>query len=71
MFRILGLQRAHQELKLGKPAQTLETTVLQEKRPARKSAADAPLKPLKSSFASPHQGENASDLIIGMVRVPE
>jgi len=71
MVRILGLQRAHQEFKLGKPTQTLEATVFQEKGPACESSADAPLKPLESSFTSAYQGENASDLIIGMVRVPK
>jgi hypothetical protein len=71
MVGILGLQRAHQEFKLGKPAETLETRVFQEKGPARESSADTPLKPLKGGFASFYQGENASDLIIRMVRVPK
>jgi hypothetical protein len=45
--------------------------VFQEKWPACKSAADTPLKPGKGSFTPPQQGENASDLIIGMVSVPK
>jgi hypothetical protein len=71
MVGILALQRAHQEFKLWKPVQTLETAVFQKKRPARESAADTPLKPFKSSFESPNQGENARDLTIGVVRVPK
>jgi len=71
MVRIFGLERAHQEFELGKPAQTLEARVFQEKGPAPESSTDTPLKPLESSVASAYQRENASDLIIGMVRVPK
>lgn len=37
-----GLQRAHQEFKLGKHPQTLETRVFQEKWPARESGGQGP-----------------------------
>ena len=69
MVRVLGLQRAHQEFELRQPVQTLKTRIFPEKRPTRESSADTALKPFKGGFVSSRQGENASDLIIGMVSV--
>jgi hypothetical protein len=51
MIRILGLQRAHQQLKLAQPMQVLQTMVFQEKWPAGEPAADASLQPGKGIFA--------------------
>jgi hypothetical protein len=48
MIRILGLQGTHQQFKLRKSMQVLETMVFQEERPAGETGADAPLQPLKS-----------------------
>src|ERR1035438_5367925 len=69
MIRVLGLQRADQKFELGKTSQTREAGIFQEVRPASESGADAPLKPLKGSFAPSRQGEGASDLMIRMVCV--
>src|ERR1700675_941125 len=71
MVRIFGLQRADQKVELGKTSQTREAGIFQEVRPASEAGADAPLQPLKSSFAPSGQGERAGDLIVRMVRVPE
>src|ERR1700758_5155023 len=67
MIRVFGLQRGDQEFKLRKAAQTCKGRILQEERPAGEPSADAPLKPLKGSFAPSRQSESASDLIIRMV----
>src|ERR1700730_10955637 len=67
MVRILGLQRAHQNFKFRKTEQILETRVLQKKWPARKSAADTPLKPFKGRRTPLQQRKDTSDLIVGMV----
>src|SRR6266700_6075747 len=69
MVGVLSLQRAHQEFELRQPVQTLQTRIFSEKRPTRESSADTALKPFKGGFVSSRQGENASDLIIGMVSV--
>jgi hypothetical protein len=69
MVRILRLQRTHQDFKLRKTAQILETRVFHKKRPARESSADASLKPFKRLGWPPQYGENTGDLIIGMVGV--
>src|ERR1700733_9713928 len=71
MVRVFGLQRADQKFELGKTSQTREAGIFQKVRPASEAGADAPLQPLKSSFAPPSQGERAGDLIIRMVRVPK
>ena len=71
MVRVLGLQAADQKFELGETSQAREAGIFQEVRPASKAGADAPLQPLKSSFAPSGQGERAGDLIVGMVRVPE
>src|ERR1700675_1754453 len=71
MAWIPGLNRAHQQVKLRQPMQVLETTVVPEKWPAGESAAHAALEPLKSGLAISCKREDAGDLIIGMMRVPE
>src|SRR5882724_11201014 len=71
MIGILGLQGTHEQIELRHPAQTLETGVFQEKRPAGKACADTPLQPLKGSFVATGERENASDLVIVVVRVPK
>src|SRR5208282_469415 len=69
MVRVLGLQRADQKFELGKTSQTCEGGIFQKIRPASEPGTDAPFQPLKSSFASPGEGERAGDLIVGMMRV--
>lgn len=49
--------------------QALKTMIFKEERPAGEAAADASFQPGKGSFTLGGQSENASDLIIGMVRV--
>src|SRR5271165_5395238 len=71
MVRIFGLQGAHQDLEFRKTAHTLQANVPHEKWPARKSAADALFKPLKGQRTAAQQRIDASDLIVGMVGVPE
>lgn len=71
MVWILGLQRAYQQFKLRKPVQVFEAMVLLEKRPAREPGAYAALQPLESGFALASQGQNAGNLVIGVVRVSE
>ena len=71
MVRIPSLQRAHQQVKFGKPAQILQPRVFHKKRPARESGADAALQPFKSICGPLQQRENASNQIISMVRMPE
>ena len=71
MVRVFGLQRADQKFELGETSQTREAGIFKEVRPASEAGADAPLQPLKSSFAPSGQGERAGDLIVRMVRVPE
>src|ERR1700675_4835964 len=71
MVRILGLQRAHQHFKFRETTQILETRVFDKKGPARKSGANAPLKPCKGFGWPPQYGENTGDLIIGMVGMPK
>src|SRR5450432_4036145 len=71
MVRVFRLQRVDQKFELGKAAQTSEARIFQEKRPTGESGADAPLKPLKCSFASSCQGEGTGDLMISMVRMPK
>jgi len=63
---ILGLQRADQEFELRKPAQILEITILQEKRPAGEAAAHAPLQPIKSRLALPGDSEDARQAAIDL-----
>src|SRR4030095_12398069 len=67
MVGILGLQRAHQNIKCRKLAEIFEVRVLQEKRPACEAVADTSLQPLKRSFTSPQQGKNGCELIITVV----
>src|SRR5215472_2706554 len=71
MVGILGLQSTYYKLEVGKAAQISEARIFQEERPTCESGADTPFKPLKSRSPLPCQGENASDLIIGMVRMPK
>lgn len=71
MVGISGLERTHQEFELGKYAQAFETRVIHENRPACKSGADTPLKPFKSDFALSCESENASDLIVSVMGMPE
>src|SRR5450631_2789050 len=71
MVRVFGLQSGDQEFELGKGAQAREAGIFQEVRPAGEPSADAAFEPLKSSFAPPRQGKDASDLIIGVVCVPK
>src|SRR5271154_4528722 len=69
MVRVFGLQSSDQKFELGKAAQTRKARIFQEEGPAGEPRADAPLQPLKSSFAPSRQGEGASDLMIGVVCV--
>ena len=69
MVRVFGLQSSDQKFELGKAAQTRKARIFQEERPAGEPRADAPLEPLKGSFAPSRQGEGASDLMIRMVCV--
>lgn len=69
MIRILGLQRTNEKIEFGKATQVLETWVFQEKRPAREPCADAAFQPFEGRLALPGQGENARDLIVGVVGV--
>src|SRR5580658_3544852 len=71
MIRIPGLQRTHQNVKFGKPAQILQPRVFRKKWPARESGADATFQPFKCLGGALQHSQNASELIIGMVRVPE
>ena len=68
---ILGLQRAHQDLKTWKLAQIFEARVLQKKRPARESAANTSLQPIERGFSPSQQGKNASDLVVTVMRMPK
>ena len=71
MVRILGLQRAHQNIKRRKLAQVFEVRVFQEKRPACETATDTSLQPLKRSFTALQHCKYAGDLIVAVVRMPK
>ena len=71
MVGILGLQRAHQDLKPRKFAEIFEAKVLQKERPARESAANTSLQPIERGLSPPQQGKNTSDLIVAVVRMPK
>src|SRR5579872_2238799 len=71
MVRILGLQGTYQSVKFRETSQILQANVFQKKWPARKSVIDSTFKPFKSHVASVQQRKDASDLIVGVVGVPE
>src|ERR1700756_2004540 len=45
--------------------------VFQKERPARESGANTSFQPLERRLLPPQQGENAGDLIVGVVRMPK
>ena len=71
MVGILSLKRTYQELKFGKLTNVLQAWVFQEKRPARESSANAPLKPLEASSPLSRERVNAGNLVIRVMGVPE
>ena len=71
MILISGLQRTHQYFKFGHAAQITKTMVIDEKWPARESGANASFQPFERRRWPIKQCENASDLIISMMRMTE
>ena len=71
MVRILGLQGAYEGVKFREASQILEASVFQKKWPARKSVIDSAFKPFKSYVTPAQQRKDASDLIVGVVGMPE
>lgn len=66
---ILGLQRADERFELGVAAEIFEARIACEERPAGESVGDGAFEPFECRGGFAENGENAGDLIVGVVFV--